>query len=90
MTDIHPTSINPRSGYDRQPGEIIELNGLETHRLESQPQLIRVLHGCAWITVNAQDSVVPCDEIALLAPGREHPIISSANRHRLVFEVQYA
>ena len=69
--------------------DIIELNGDETYVLDSYAQLIRVLNGSAWITINGEDRIVRQDEDTYIESGREQAIISSLNHRPLVFEIQY-
>ena len=69
--------------------DIIELNGDETYVLDSQAQIIRVLSGSAWITVNAEDHIVTQDEDTLIEAAREPAILSSLNGRPVVFEIQY-
>lgn len=69
--------------------QIIELDGFEVYRLERRSQVVRVLAGCAWITVAGKDVFVPRGEEMLLSQEREYSIISSPNFRTLVFEVEY-
>ncbi len=72
--------------YDNA-AQIIELDGFAVFRLKRQTQLIRVLSGCAWITLAGEDIFVPRGQEILLPAGRECLIISSPNSRPLVFEI---
>lgn len=67
--------------------QILELDGFEVFRLRQDAQVIRVLSGCAWITVAGKDIFVPRGEDVHLMPERDVTLISSPNRRPLVFEV---
>lgn len=94
MTNINPVTdlVMALTGKDfyqsAEPIEIIELGKDETYPLEPQTQIIRVLSGSAWITVNGEDRIVAQGQDMLLKPGKEKVIISSANTRPLVFEIE--
>jgi hypothetical protein len=67
---------------------IIELYKHQTYQLEAHTQIVRVLSGCAWITISGKDQIVPAGEDVLLTPGKENPIISSVISTPLAFEIQ--
>ena len=69
--------------------EIIELLGNETYRLEPQEQIIWVLSGWAWITLDGADQIVREGEDMLVKPGKDEAIISSLHSASLVFEIRY-
>lgn len=89
------TLWNPTTKIERwlkspdEPHQIIELDGFEVYRLERRSQVVRVLAGCAWITVAGKDVFVPRGEEMPLWPEREYSIISSPNFRPLVFEVEF-
>ncbi len=68
--------------------EIIELAGDETYPLEHQTQVIQVLSGCAWVTLNGEDQVIRQGENLMIEHSREKIVISSLGSRPLVFEIQ--
>ena len=68
-------------------GEIIELNGFDVYQVEREPHMLRVLSGCAWVTLDGEDAIVWDGEDMLLMPGAEIALISSPTNRPLVFEI---
>jgi hypothetical protein len=84
------TALSGKMNLDTRPVlDIIELNGDETYVLDSYAQLIHVLNGSAWITINGEDRIVGQDEDTYIESCRGQAIISSLNHSPLVFEIQY-
>jgi hypothetical protein len=77
-------NLEPMSAVD-----IIELNGSETYSLHPQMQIIRVLSGRAWITINSEDRIVAEGDDTMLEQAKEPSVISSLSRRPLVFEIHH-
>ena len=69
--------------------DIIEINGDETYQLDNQTQIVRILSGSAWITINAEDRILAEGEETFIETSRQQAIISSLNQRLLVFEIEY-
>jgi len=84
------TALSGKMNIEYTPvTDIIEINGDETYRLDTQTQIVRVLSGSAWITINGEDRILAEDEDTLIETSKEQAIISSLNQRLLVFEIEY-
>lgn len=63
------------------------LDGRDVRRMTNVAQVVRVVSGNAWITLDGEDILVSRGEEAALQPGEYPPVISSMNGRPLVYEV---
>jgi hypothetical protein len=50
-------------------------------------QLIRVVSGSAWITLNGEDIIVNRGEEVRITPSEHPPVISGVNGRSVVYEI---
>lgn len=76
-----------------QPGEALtravtqRLDGRDVRRLANEAQVVRIVSGSAWISLDGSDILVKRGEQADLEPGLYPPVISSINGLSVVYEV---
>ena len=63
------------------------LDGRDVRRMTNVAQIIRVVAGSAWITVNGEDIFVNRGEQIQIEPSEYPPVISGVNGRAVVFEV---
>jgi quercetin dioxygenase-like cupin family protein len=66
---------------------VFELSKGGVHKLERSCQVIRVIAGCAWITLNGQDIIVEHGDEIHLDPGEHSAIISNLCDELLVYKI---
>jgi hypothetical protein len=67
--------------------EVFRQNKGSTRELPKTCQLIRVLSGCAWISINGEDIIVESGHEVHLAGGEYAGIISNLCDELLVYQV---
>ena len=63
------------------------LDGRDVRRMTNVAQVIRVVAGSAWITVNGEDIFVNRGEQIQIEPSEHPPVISGVNGRAVVYEV---
>jgi len=75
------------SEYVRTPVNVRHLEIGDVAVLPRIDQVIRVISGCAWITMNEEDIIVKSGERVTLYPGKYAPVISAVDNGQLVYEI---
>src|SRR5262245_38002685 len=88
LTDLATALTEKMNIPSTDYANIIELRNRQTYQLEAHTQIIRVLSGCAWVTVSGTDNVIPEGSEVVIIPNGDHPVISSLNSAPLSFEIQ--
>ncbi|MBI5668654.1 MAG: hypothetical protein HZC41_11665 [Chloroflexi bacterium] len=73
--------------YVRTPVNVRRLEIGDVATLPRTDQVVRVISGCAWITLNRDDLVVQSGERVTLYPGKYAPVISAVGNSQLVYEI---
>ena len=91
MTVPNNAAVALSEHYRRQGAEtdVFEFDYGESRALQPYPQIITVIAGCAWITLDEHDIILKTGAQFRLTPGRNRAVISSANRERLVYSVEW-
>ena len=79
-------ALNEHQHQDAQI-DTVEFDKDEVRTLRPAPQIITVLSGCAWVTLNEQDIILETGAQFKLSPGKYRAVISSANNNPLVYSV---
>jgi len=66
---------------------VFQLSKGGVYKLERSCQVIRVIAGCAWITLNGQDIIVENGHEIHLDPGEHSAVISNLCGELLVYEI---
>ena len=66
---------------------VFQLSKGSVHKLERSCQVIRVIAGCAWITLNSQDIIVESGHEIRLDPGEHSAVISNLCDDLLVYKI---
>jgi hypothetical protein len=77
----------PAAGEADSSLEIFKQNKGTTHKLPQTCQLIRVLSGCAWISINGEDIIVESGQEIHLAAGEYAGVISNLCDDLLVYNL---
>lgn len=75
------------SEYVRTPVNVRRLEIGDVATLPRADQVVHVISGCAWITLNQDDLVIQSGERVTLYPGRYAPVISAIGSGQLVYEI---
>jgi len=68
--------------------QVFRLSKGAVHKLQRSCQVILVMAGCAWITLNGQDIVVESGHEIHLEPGEHSAVVSNLCDDLLVYEVR--
>jgi mannose-6-phosphate isomerase-like protein (cupin superfamily) len=63
------------------------LDGRDVRKMTNVAQVIRVVAGSAWITLNGEDIFVNRGEQVRVEPGEHPPVISGVNGRSVVYEI---
>ncbi|MBI5670691.1 MAG: hypothetical protein HZC41_22080 [Chloroflexi bacterium] len=85
-TQEHAGRLQTGSGFGRKRYSQ-RLDGRDVRRLTNVEQVVRVVAGSAWITLDGEDILVNRGETVTLQPGVYPPVISSMNGRPLEYEV---
>jgi len=77
----------PAAGESDSSLEIFKQNKGTTRKLPQTCQLIRVLSGCAWISINGQDVIVESGNEIHLSKGEYEGVISNLCDDVLVYHL---
>lgn len=75
------------SDYVRTPVNVRRLDVGDVAVLPRVDQVVHVLSGCAWITMNGDDIIVKSGEKFTLYPGKYAPVVSAVGNRQLVYEI---
>jgi hypothetical protein len=86
MTALNPL---PARATERphQRATRIQLVGRDAYSLPARGQILRVVSGCAWVSLDGKDTIVQCGEVLKLAPTEHGAVISALGPQPLVYEV---
>jgi hypothetical protein len=68
--------------------QVFQLSKGNVHKLERSCHVIRVIAGCAWITLNGQDIIVESGHEIHLDPGEHSAVVSNLCDDLLVYEIR--
>jgi hypothetical protein len=77
----------PAAGQSEPPLKVFKQNKGTTRKLPQTCQLIRVLSGCAWISINGQDVIVESGHEIHLSKGEYEGVISNLCDDLLVYNL---
>lgn len=63
------------------------LDGRDVRKMTNVAQVVRVVAGSAWITLNGEDIFVNRGEQVQIEPGEYAPVISGVNGRSVVYEI---
>ncbi|NWG17739.1 MAG: hypothetical protein HXY41_14020 [Chloroflexi bacterium] len=75
------------SEYTRMPANVRRLDANDVAVLPLANQVVRVLSGAAWVTLNQDDIIVKSGEKITLYPDKYPPVISALDNRQLVYEI---
>lgn len=73
--------------YVRTPVNVRRLDIGDVAALPRADQVVRVISGCAWVTLNQDDLIIRSGERMTLYPGKYAPVISALGDNQLVYEI---
>ncbi len=73
--------------YVRTPVNVRRLEVGDVAVLPRADQVLHVISGCAWITLNQDDIIVQGGDKVTLYPGKYAPVISAMGSRQLVYEI---
>jgi len=76
MDKTHEATVTVTQGAD------------EIRTLSAATQLIHVVEGCAWITVDSKDIVLASGEEAAITSNRNRVVIASLDKQPLTYNVR--
>jgi hypothetical protein len=70
-----------------KPSQTVRLGAGSVRTLQRASQVIRVVSGCAWITLDGDDIVLCGGQAIRLVPGKHPAVISGPSDHPVVYEI---
>jgi hypothetical protein len=70
-----------------ESSQVFRLGAGSVRTLQRARQVVRVISGCAWITLDGDDIVLCSGETVRLAPGKHPAVISGPSDRPVVYEI---
>lgn len=77
----------PTQSTEFDEGQRIEIAGKETRCLDRDARILRIIDGCAWVTIDGADLILKAGERLKLMPGAGEAVISPLGQRILIYEI---
>ncbi|GIL11649.1 MAG: DUF2917 domain-containing protein [Chloroflexi bacterium] len=86
--NAHDSAVMNQIGVFQDAAQVKRLENGNAATLKRISQVVRVVKGQAWISLDGEDMVLKNGQEVYLRQGKQPAVISSVNRETLVYEIR--